>query len=198
MFVKVKNGAVEEVMLTVPNSTENISGFNLLNTIEQVAHGYYPLVEVRDTYDPRLEKLSTTPIYTIEPYRVVATYSKILLSANELLAELTAAKDTQISLIESQYSVQSESAIVYMGTVFQADKESQVLIAHVLIASGGVLPPGFVWYDGSNQPVVMSYTQLQGLAAAILQRGQPLFIQKQDKKAQIRNATDITTITGIV
>jgi len=116
-------------------------------------------------------------------------------TAAELLA---AAKETQISTIEAAYTAAVSADIAFLSTTFQADTASQALISSVLVASGGALPAGFVWYDATNQPVVMTYAELQGLAGSILMRGQPLFGQKQTHKAAIRAATTIAQVEAVV
>ncbi|MFA7399234.1 MAG: DUF4376 domain-containing protein [Sideroxydans sp.] len=115
-------------------------------------------------------------------------------TAAELLA---AAKDAQISTIEAAYTAAVSADIAYLSTTFQADAASQALISSVLAASGGALPAGFVWYDATNQPVVMKYAELQGLAGSILMRGQPLFALKQAHKAAIRAATTIAQVEAV-
>lgn len=107
-------------------------------------------------------------------------------------------KYKQLAIIEDAYADANVAPIGYMGTTFQADANSQALIAAVLTASGGALPADFAWFDSNNQPVPMSFAQLQGLAGAILLRGQPLFVKKQMLKAAIRDAADIPTVEAIV
>ena len=110
---------------------------------------------------------------------------------------LAQAQAVQISAIESAYETGNALPIAYMSTTFQADVDSQALIANVLQACGGSLPSGFEWYDSNNSGVVMSFAQLQGLAGTILMRGQPLFVNKQTKKALIKAATTVAAINAI-
>lgn len=112
----------------------------------------------------------------------------------ELLAE---AKEARIEVMEAAYQQSVGADISYLGSTFQADADSQALIAAVLTASGGTLPQGFVWYDKLNLPVPMSLPTLQGLAGAILMRGQPLFERKQARKASIRAATTIAEVEAV-
>jgi hypothetical protein len=106
-------------------------------------------------------------------------------------------KDTQLAAMDSAYDTANQLPISYMTTTFQADAESQSLMAAVLTASGGSLPNGFAWFDTNNSPVEMTFAQLQGLAGSILLRGQPLFVTKQAKKALIRAATTIQQVESI-
>jgi len=111
---------------------------------------------------------------------------------------LSDAQSSQIKLINESYTELVEAPISYLGTTFQADAGSQALIATVLTASGGTLPSGFTWYDQSNAAIPVNYTQLLGLAQAILTRGQPLFIHRQVKKAAIREASTVEAVKSIV
>jgi len=43
----------------------------------------------------------------------------------------------------------------------------------------------------------MTFAQLQGLAASILGRGQPLFIHKQTQKAAIRAASTVAQVQAV-
>jgi len=110
---------------------------------------------------------------------------------------LASAQSVQIDLMDSSYQSAVTAPIAYMGTTFQADQASQDLIASVLTAAGGALPAGFAWYDVNNAPVTMTFAQLQGLAASILGRGQPLFIHKQTQKAAIRAASTVAQVQAV-
>ncbi len=111
---------------------------------------------------------------------------------------LADAQAQQLTLMDSSYAAAVTAPIAYMTTTFQADQASQDLIASVLAASGGSLSAGFSWYDMNNMPVTMTFTELQGLAASILARGQPLFIHKQTQKTLIRASTTVTQVQSIV
>ena len=113
-------------------------------------------------------------------------------------ATLAQVQTTQLALMESSYQAANTAPIAYMSTTFQADANSQSLMAAVLTASGGSLPAGFAWFDVNNIPVAMTFAQLQGLAGTILLRGQPLFIHKQTQKAAIRAALDVATTLAVV
>jgi len=110
---------------------------------------------------------------------------------------LSDAQSQQLALMDSSYAEAVTTPISYMGTTFQADQASQDLIASVLTAAGGALPAGFAWYDVNNAPVTMTFAELQGLAASILGRGQPLFIHKQTQKAAIRAASTVAQVQAV-
>lgn len=108
---------------------------------------------------------------------------------------LELSRTEQLALMDTSYTAAVTAPIAYMGTTFQTDQASQDLIAGVLTAAGGALPAGFAWYDTNNAPVAMTFADLQGLAAAILGRGQPLFNHKQTQKAAIRAIQITATVT---
>ena len=93
----------------------------------------------------------------------------------------------KISEIKQAYNTANQEDIVYMGTTFQADKDSQNLIVSAL--SAGMVPDGFYWKDGLNNHVHMTFEDLQGLSAIILTRRQINFNKYQDLKAQVRDTT---------
>ena len=111
---------------------------------------------------------------------------------------LAQAQGAQLALMDSAYATAVAAPIGYLGTTFQADQASQVLIAGVLTACGGALPSGFTWYDINNVAVPVTFAQLQGFAAAILLRGQPLFVHCQSLKATIRAATTVAAVQAVV
>ena len=115
-----------------------------------------------------------------------------------VLPELTYDKRLKIDKLKMKYEEEIQSDVPYMGTTFQADEKSQVMITKVLAASGGTLPTDFFWLDANNNQVPMTYTDLQGLANAILLRGQQAFAKYQELRTQIKSATDIATLETIV
>lgn len=111
------------------------------------------------------------------------------------LPELQAAK---ISSLTASYLAELQLPISYTGAVFQADLQSQALLTQVISAAGGVVPVDFGWYDIANLKVVMNFTQLQGLATAILLRSQPLYRKLQEKKKAARDAVDSAALEFVV
>lgn len=103
----------------------------------------------------------------------------------------------KITSLTKSYLTELQAPITYMLASFQADIASQSLIAQVVTASGGTLPADFGWYDMNNVKIAMTFTQLQGLANAILLRAQPLYRKFQEKKKAARDAIN-TTELGLV
>ena len=131
------------------------------------------------------------------PIGIGYIYDGANFTAPVVVVTLAEAQKTQLDLMDTSYEAANTEPIPYMGTTFQADQDSQNLIASVITACGGALPAGFVWYDTNNSPVPMTFVQLQGLAASILMRGQPLFNKKQQLKASIRDASTVAQVEAI-
>lgn len=113
-------------------------------------------------------------------------------TAAQLLAQAQAA---QISLIEAAYQATIQQPVSYMGATFQADQSSQDVLAKSLVA--GAVPAGMFWLDANNVQVQMTFTQLQGLAAAMLAQGQAAFVKKTSLKQQVRAATGAAAVQAI-
>ena len=111
---------------------------------------------------------------------------------------LAQVQQTRLDLMDSSYNTAVCANITYMATTFQADPVSLMLVSQVLSAQAGVAPTGFGWYDINNVKVAMTNAQLQGLASAIFLRGQPLFDNKQTKKAAIRAATTNAQVQAVI
>jgi len=105
-------------------------------------------------------------------------------------------KEDKINELKQAYNEVNQLDIAYMNTTFQADKDSQSLIVSVL--SAGTVPTGFYWLDSLNNPVTMTYKDLQGLSATILARGQTNFGKYLGLKAQVSKATTVKDLETIV
>ena len=130
------------------------------------------------------------------PVAIGWTYDGVIFAAPPLT--LSDAQTTQLALMDVSYQAAVGAPIAYMATMFQADASSQTTIAAVLTACGGSLPAGFTWYDVNNVAVPVTFAQLQGMAATILMRGQPLFIHCQTQKAAIRAAATVADVQAII
>lgn len=108
---------------------------------------------------------------------------------------LSSAQSAQIATIEAAYQNAIQQPVSYMGATFQADQGSQDVLAKSL--SAGSVPSGMFWLDADNAQVQMSFTQLQGLAGAMLAQGQAAFAKKTALKQQIRSATTVSAVQAI-
>jgi len=110
--------------------------------------------------------------------------------------DLVGYQTAQIAELQKSYQAAIQASVDYMQTTFQADEASQIVLTKVLVV-GSVLD-GFFWLDSNNAPVLMTYAQLQGLAAAMLAQGQTAFAKLQQLKATVRNATLIGDVLAVV
>ncbi|MCA3773841.1 MAG: DUF4376 domain-containing protein [Cutibacterium sp.] len=106
------------------------------------------------------------------------------------------ARNKQIAIIEAAYRESIQQPVSYMSTTFQADLDSQDILAKSLVA--GALPDGFFWLDKDNAQVPMTFAQLQGLAGAIIAQGQAAFYKKTTLKTQIRAANSVSEVQAII
>lgn len=109
---------------------------------------------------------------------------------------LAQAQTDRCNALSGAYNVEIQRDVQYMGTEFQADDASQIVLTKVLVA--GSVPEGFFWLDANNVQVPMSYAQLQGLAGAILAYGQTAFAKLQQLKDQVRAAATVADVQAVI
>ena len=114
----------------------------------------------------------------------------------EDILRFSSSKVAKLQEIEEQYLQALDLDIPYMGTAFQADKYSRDLV--VTILSAGAVPSGFFWLDALNNQVPMTYSELQGLSAEMIQRGQLDFVNRLALKTQLSSATTQSDLDEIV
>jgi len=102
----------------------------------------------------------------------------------------------KIAELETAYETAIQQPVTYMSTIFQADKYSQNTLAKSLVA--GSVPAGFYWLDSTNNKVPMTFTQVKGLALAMLVQGQLAFDNLYNKKVAVRAASTVAEILAIV
>ncbi len=105
---------------------------------------------------------------------------------------LIKAQSAKLAELSAAYDATIQQPVAYMGTTFQADEASQSMLTKRL--APGSVPVGFFWLDANNAQILMTYAQLQGLAAAMLVQGQAAFTRLQSLKVQVRSAT---TLDGV-
>lgn len=116
---------------------------------------------------------------------------------------LAQAQAAQLALMDAAFDAAVQAPVAYMGTTFQADKDSRDLMSQAItglqsiLAVGGTIPAGFAWWDASNTPVPMTLAQLQGLYATGVATFNTLFIHKQAQKAAIRAASTVAAVQSI-
>jgi len=96
----------------------------------------------------------------------------------------------------ARYSADSQQPVTYttaagVTKVFQADLMSQQLLQTALAGLSGAqtVPAGFFWVAADNTHATFAFSDLQGLAAAMLLQGWQAFQRLQARKASLRAAT---------
>lgn len=125
--------------------------------------------------------------YSSGTWAINATGEQALLPVKraEKIAELEAAR------LAVEYS-----DITHAGQTWKADKDARALLAQVL--SVGSVPAGMYWRDSAETPHAMTYTDLQALGRAILDRGLAADLNLETKKAAVNataTAAEIESIT---
>ena len=130
----------------------------------------------------------TTPF--IADGKLITTPAK---SDAQMLAEVIFA---QLNTLAESYNAAIQLPVSYLGSTFQADEPSQLVLTKCLVA--GSVPAGFYWLDANNHQVVMTFAQLQGLSTVMLVQGQAAFAKLQTLKAQVRAATTLSAVQAVV
>ena len=174
-------------MMFSPSSCQFYEGFNIPSDCVVVA---------RAAYDQALACLAVGGFLTAD-----ATGQPV---TNYPAPTLAAVQATQIAQLSMAYAVAITQPVSFTpssGTagVFQADPTSVDNLQKMLEAFRGAqqVPQGFYWLDASNNQVPFTYTDMQGLAAAIGAHAFTQFANLQVKKAAVRAAADIPTVQGI-
>ena len=116
-------------------------------------------------------------------------------TGNETAPTLEEIRALKIAEIDNAYDAAITQNIDYLNHTFQADIPTHDNIKSVL--SCGTVPEGFAWFDINNNPVAMTFAELQGFSKALVYRGFEAFVKKQMLKAQIRAAMTTTDVLNI-
>lgn len=148
--------------------------------------------DITKMFNPALVWVECTVVIGIA---VGWTYAKSTFAtpAAPPLAQVQAA---QIAILTASYNAEIQLPVSYMATTFQADSGSQDTLTKCLVP--GAVSADFGWWDVNNVKVPMTFTQLQGLAGAMLVQGQAAFVKLQTLKAQVRSATTIAAVQAVV
>ena len=113
--------------------------------------------------------------------------------------ELDKARVEQIQLLKKGFNNQAYGLVAFKGTTFQADEESRARLLSTLAAwTATTLPAGFFWTDSLNNPVPMTYAELQNLLATGATQFFTAFQRLQTQKVAINNATTVIDIQKVV
>lgn len=116
------------------------------------------------------------------------------------------AKKRKLSEMQSEYVKFISSSIQYKSkgsieTMFQSDENSLNNLRSLLIGLGSnpkLLPKEFFWVAEDNSHVPFTYEDMELLGNAIALRGISAFANLQDKKSQIRDADNVSSVNSIV
>jgi hypothetical protein len=89
-------------------------------------------------------------------------------------------------------------SVSYMGTTFQADKDSRDKLVEVLISCKDTLPVGFYWVDALNNQVPMTLLELQGLSQAMMAQGWTAFQKLQTLKTKANAASSAKVLATVI
>jgi len=113
--------------------------------------------------------------------------------------QLDKAKTEQIELLKQGFNNQAYGLVAFKGTTFQADEESRARLLSTLAAwTATTLPAGFFWTDSFNNPIPMTYVDLQNLLATGAGQFFAAFQHLQTQKAAVNNATTILDVQKVV
>jgi hypothetical protein len=170
MHIKVENGATKgRVLRELPKVHTFADGsktgnFDSMDTATHVAEGYYPLEEVKPTYDHRIERL-TSYADDIQAAKVVRTWTKESISIEVL-------KSQKIRKIENyEASLAGNSLFRYDDKTWTLSAESASNVDGLQTAMslpGATFPNPFSWTDADGNEVPMSEAYFQGFAGTML------------------------------
>lgn len=156
---------------------------------------YSRLAYTPDGFDPMSADSSKRTVYWADSAGTM-TENDVLLA----LKGLDYFKVTQIETLAVSYQAALQAPVGYMGTTFDADAQSQIIVAHAMVVYGveGVTPEGFYFADSNGSKVPMTLAQLQGLGSAIAENYLPVFQHWIDLKAQVIAAHNLADIKAVV
>jgi hypothetical protein len=112
---------------------------------------------------------------------------------------------SQIATLAAAYQAASQQSVTFttkagVTKTFQADASSQAIIQQSLAGYSGSqsVPTGFYWVSADNTLVPFVFSDLQGLAAAMIAQGWAAFQQLQTLKTQVISATTVAVVQAVV
>jgi len=143
--------------------------------------------------------LTVEDVDSIPPYFIGSgwTYSDGIWSSTETGDQymLPAKREGKVAELEAARIAVGFANIVHDGKIWKADLSAWQLISQIL--SVGSVPEGFYWRDVDGMQHDMTYTDLQALGAAILQRAFSADVNLQTKKASVAAAETAAEIDSI-
>lgn len=106
-------------------------------------------------------------------------------------ASLEDGKLAQLEAFRHDYLASLEFDVEFNGSVYQAGETSYARLLSVLPVE---LPVGFYWVDKGNNKVPLTKENLVELASVIQAKRFEMFVAYQDRKDQIRSATQMSEL----
>ena len=169
MYAIVENDAVKRYIRELPKQHTFANGgktgnFDLLDTATQIAEGYYPVVDVRPSVDPRIETLELDSVVIGED-AVTRTYVVVA-------KDIEVVRTGKIQEIErKEASLAGNSLFLYDEKVWTLSAESSQNVDGLQTAMslpGATFPSPFSWTDAYGTEVPMTEAYFQGFAGAML------------------------------
>ena len=110
-------------------------------------------------------------------------------------AVLPGERAEKIKELQAGYVATVYSNIVHAGHTWSADPDSRTLLAQVLAV--GSVPEVMYWRDHSQNPIAMTYAELQALGRAILDRGLLADLNLMTKTAAVNGTTTAAEVNAI-
>ncbi len=117
---------------------------------------------------------------------------------------LQQAKDERMATLSGAYAAAIAQPVAFttaagVAQTYQGDPQSvsNAVSAMLGCQAAQAVPAGFFWLAADNSQVPFTYADLQGLAAALFQQGQAMFVKLQTLKAQVRAASTISAVDAI-
>lgn len=169
MYAIVENNTVLRYIKELPKQHIFANGsrtgnFDMLDTAAQIAEGYYPVVDVRPSVDPRIEALELDSV-TVGQDAVTRTY-------------VVAAKDVELVRSGKIQEIERKEASLTASSLFLYDEKVWTLSAEssqnvdglqtAMSLPGATFPSPFSWTDAYGTEVPMSEAYFQGFAGAML------------------------------
>lgn len=113
---------------------------------------------------------------------------------------LLAAQAAQLTLLTVAYGNAVAAPVSYLGASFLDDPLHQQLLARAVQAYNvaGAVPSGFFVPDVNDNPVAMTLTELNGLAAAVAAQEWSAFTKLATLRHQVGAATTVAEVQAVV
>lgn len=195
MYAFVQNGQVITSSPQVPTSWRFSDGrttgnFDLLSPAEQIAEGWYPLVEVTPEYDQELQRPGGS-LDDIQSAQVVRT----VIIEDIPLADLQSARLLELQMLLA--GKLSASLLTFNGAAFQFNEQLAANCAQLqtsLSVPGVTFPSPFSWTQAEGAEFPMDQAAFESFAAAVAAFKLGLYAAYKAHAAAIKAQTDRSAV----